>query len=222
MLAGDGIAQRATQPVENGGLEQEAAHPFGLTLEDLGDEIVHDVPVVAGESLDEPGNVRAPPHGERRQLEPGNPAFGARLQGGNFRRRELQPHHLVEKAGGFGGGKAQVGGAQLGHLAPGAQASQGELWILPGGDDQVQLGRQVVEQKGEGLVDRWGIDGVVVVQDEGKGVREGGDFIEQGRQQHFGCRRLGGLEHAQHPCAKFRPKPFGTLLRASVCKAATR
>ena len=120
VLAGDGIAQRATQPVENGGLEQEAPHTFGLALEYLFDEIVHDVAVVAGESLDEPGNVRAPPHRECRQLQTGNPAFGARLQGGDFLRRELQIHHLVEKAGGFGGGKAQIGGTQLGHLAPGA------------------------------------------------------------------------------------------------------
>ena len=96
-------------------------------------------------------HVRAPAHRERRQLQTGNPAFGARLQGGNFLRRELQTHHLFEKAGGFGGRKAQVGGAQLGQLAAGAQAGQGQLWILAGGDDQVQLGRQVFEQKGEGL-----------------------------------------------------------------------
>ena len=49
-LTGDGIAQRAAQPVENGGLEQEAADRFGLTLQNLFDQIVHDVPVVSGES----------------------------------------------------------------------------------------------------------------------------------------------------------------------------
>ncbi len=38
----------------------------------------------------------------------------------------LQAHHLVEKFGGFGRGKAQVGGAQLGQLAPGTQAGQGQ------------------------------------------------------------------------------------------------
>ena len=72
----------------------------------------------------------------------------------------------------------------------------------------MHLGRQVVEQKGEGLVNRWGIDQVVIVQDEDKIVRDGGDFIEQGRQQRFSWRRLRGLEHAQHPCAKFRHYPF--------------
>ena len=35
LLVRDGIAQRATQAVENGGLEQEAPDTFGLTLQDL-------------------------------------------------------------------------------------------------------------------------------------------------------------------------------------------
>ena len=119
-LAGDGIAQRAIQPVENGGLEQEAADRFGLTLQDLFDQIVHDVPVVSSECPDEPGNILVALHGERGQLQAGNPAFGAVFQRGDIFRREVQAHHLVEKFGGFGGGKAQVGGAQFGQLAPGA------------------------------------------------------------------------------------------------------
>ena len=96
-------------------------------------------------------------HGNRGQLQAGNPAFGARFQGGDVFRREVEAHHLVEKSGGFGGGKAQVGGAQLGQLAAGAQPGQGQLGILTGGDDQVHLRRQVLEQKGEGLVNRFGI-----------------------------------------------------------------
>ncbi len=59
-LAGDGITQRAAQPIKDGCLEQEAAHPFGLTLEHLFDQIIHDVAVVAGERLYEPGNIRPP------------------------------------------------------------------------------------------------------------------------------------------------------------------
>ncbi len=37
----------------------------------------------------------------------------------------FEAHHLVEKFGGFGGGETQVGGAQLGQLAPGAVPGQG-------------------------------------------------------------------------------------------------
>ena len=124
LLAGDGIAQRAIQAVENGGLEQEAADRFGLALQDLFDQIVHDVAVVSGECLDEPGNILVSLHRQRGQLQAGNPAFGAVFQGGDIFRREVEAHHLVEKFGGFGGGKTQVGGAQFGQLAAGAQASQ--------------------------------------------------------------------------------------------------
>ena len=78
------------------------------------------------------------------------------------------------------------------------------MWILTGGDDQVHLWRQVLEQKGEGIVNRFGINHVVVVQDEDEIVRDGGDFIEQGRQNRFGWRWLGGLEHSQHPFSNIR------------------
>ena len=38
---------------------------FGLSLQDLVDQIVHDVAVVAGERLNEPGNILAALHGQR-------------------------------------------------------------------------------------------------------------------------------------------------------------
>ena len=78
------------------------------------------------------------------------------------------------------------------------------MGILTGGDDQVHLWRQVLEQKGEGIVNRFGINHVVVVKDEDEIVRDGGDFIEQGRQNRFGGRWLRGLEHSQHPCSNIR------------------
>ena len=65
----------------------------------------------------------------------------------------------------------------------------------------MHLWRQVLEQKGEGIVNRLGINHVVVVEDEDEMVRDGGDFIEQGGQNRFGWRWLRGLEHTQHPCA---------------------
>ncbi len=60
------------------------------------------------------------------------------------------------------------------------------------------------EQEGEGSVDRFGIDAVVVVQDEHEIVRDGGDFIDQGRQNRFDRRLLRGLEIGKHPGANLR------------------
>ena len=66
------------------------------------------------------------------------------------------------------------------------------MWILPGGDDQMHLGWQVLDHEGEGTVNRFGINSVVVVEDKDEIIRDVGDLVEQGRQDRFG-RRLGGL-----------------------------
>ena len=72
----------------------------------------------------------APLHGEGRQVQAGNPALGARFQGGHLGGGKAQPHHLVEELGRLVRGEAQVGGAQLGQLAAGAQAGQGQRRVL--------------------------------------------------------------------------------------------
>ena len=56
-LFGDGIAQRATQPIENGGLQQETADTLGLALQNFFDQIVQHKTVAAGEGLDKTGGV---------------------------------------------------------------------------------------------------------------------------------------------------------------------
>src|SRR6266567_7885120 len=78
------------------------------------------------------------------------------------------------------------------------------LWIFAGGNDQVHLRRQVLDEIGEGNVNRFGIKHVVVVKDEDEMVRERGDLIEQGRQDCFGWRWLRGLKHTQHPFPNIR------------------
>jgi hypothetical protein len=46
--------------------------------------------------------------------------------------------------------------------------------------------RQVLDQEGEGIVDRSGIDNMIVIKDEDESVRDGADLVEQGRQDRFG------------------------------------
>ena len=146
--------------------------------------------------LNKAGGILLPLHGKRGQLQTGNPAFGAGFQSGDIFRRETKTHRLVEKLGGFGGGKAQIGGAQLGQLAAGTQPGQGEMRIFTGGDDQVHLRRYMFEQKGESVIDRSGLDYMIIVENQDKIIRDGGDLVEQGRQNCFGRRRLGRLERA--------------------------
>ena len=171
--------------------------PSRLPLKDFFDQIVHDVAVVAGEGSYKLGYVLAPAQREGCQLEAGNPAFGARFQCGDICRREVEAHHLVEKVGSFGRRKPQVGGAQLGQLVPNAQTGQRERWILAGGNDQVDLGGQALDQKGKRIVNRLGINDMVIIQHEDKRILDGGDVIEQRRQNRLGGRRLRRLERAQ-------------------------
>ena len=86
--AGDGIAQRTAQPVQDRGLQQEVLDRVGLPLQHLLDQVVDDVPVVSGEAGDEAGDVVPALHRERRQLERRDPALGAPLQGGDVRVRQ--------------------------------------------------------------------------------------------------------------------------------------
>ncbi len=75
-------------------------------------------------------------------------------------------------------------------MPPGTQTGQGQVRVFTGGDDQVHVWGQVFDEIGEGLVNRFGIQNVVVVQDEDEMVLYGGQVIEQGRQQRFGWRWL--------------------------------
>ena len=108
--ARDGIAKGTVEPFENRGLHQEAPDTFGLTMQDLLHQVVRDVPVIAGESRYEPRNVLYALHGERGQLQPGDPAFGPRFKGDHISCREIQPHNLVEEGGRLVSRETQVGG----------------------------------------------------------------------------------------------------------------
>src|SRR5262249_8192645 len=76
-LAGDGVAQGAGEPVQDRGVEQEVVDLWRLLGQDLLDEVVDDVTVVAGEPRNERSGVRPVPKGQSGQLERGDPPLGA-------------------------------------------------------------------------------------------------------------------------------------------------
>ena len=233
ILAGERVAQGAGQPVEDGRLQQESLDAFGLLFQDFFNQIVQHKVVAAGKRLDKAGCVAAscvqgPLQGKGSQLQTGNPAFGAFFQRGDILRRKVQAHHLVEKLGSFGGGKAQVRGAQFGQLAPGAQTGQGQGRVLTGGDDQVQpsaapLRRQVPEQKGERVVDgcacpgEASVDEVIVVEDQDNPIGQGGNLVDQSGQDRLAG---GGWGIAARPARS--PLCWTLRSRSAACSAAIR
>ncbi|MFC7643255.1 hypothetical protein ACFQX6_22245 [Streptosporangium lutulentum] len=117
VLTGDGLTQRAAQPVQDGGLQQEVPDGFGQASQDLLGQVVDDVPVIPGEARDERGDVVSPPHRERRQLKRGDPPLRTPLQRCDIPCRQHQSHHPVEIRRGLLGCEAQVGGTDLDELA---------------------------------------------------------------------------------------------------------
>ena len=113
LLPGDGITQRAAQPIENRGLQQETADTFGLALQDFFHQIVQHKAMAAGEGLNEAGGVDRPCMESAANcspaIQPSVRASSAAMSG-----RQVEAHRLVEKVGGFVGGEAQIGGAQFG------------------------------------------------------------------------------------------------------------
>jgi hypothetical protein len=164
VLPGDGVAQRAAQPVQDRGLDQEAADVGGLPSQDLFDEVVDDVPVVSREPGDEAGDVVSPLHRQRGQLERGDPAFGASLRCRDVARRQIEPGDVVEVGRRLLEGEAQVSGPDLDQLAARPQAGQGQRRVLAGADHQVRLRREVVEQERHAGLDVGTVDQVVVVE----------------------------------------------------------
>ena len=111
-------------------------------------------------------------------------------------------------------------GPQLGQVAAGAQPGKGEVRVLTRGDDQMQLRGQVIDQKRESVVHRLRIDHVIIVQDEDETIRDGGHFVEQGRQHHLGGRGLRGMEDSRQFRSDTRCDPLQRRdeIREKACR----
>ena len=77
------VTKGAAHAVEDGRAQQESLNAFGLLLQDLFEQIIQDEVVAASEGIDETGGIFISLHGNRGQLQAGNPAFGAVFQRGD-------------------------------------------------------------------------------------------------------------------------------------------
>ena len=193
---GDGITERTGEPVEDRGVQQELADLFGLSLQYLLHEVVDDVPVVSGELGDESADVGASLHGERGQLECGDPAFGPAFQRGDVVGGEVETGDVVEVGGDFVGGEAQVGGADLDQLAAGPQPGEWQERVGAAADHQVDVRWEVLQEERHVFAEVWSVDEVVVVEYEVDVVRGRREFVEHGGEDGRD-RRLGRLQECE-------------------------
>ena len=141
------VAQRRTEPLEDRGGEQEVVDLGGLARQHLGRQVVDDVALVAGERLDELVSVVSSPQREGRQVETGRPALGPLHEPGHVRGVEVEPLLLVEQVVRLGDGEPELGVGDLEQLAPGPQPGDGQRWLHPGGEHQLESGRRMVQQE---------------------------------------------------------------------------
>ena len=123
LAAGDGVAQRAAEPLQHRGLEQEGTQLLVLPLEHLLSQVVQDVTVAAGERGHEGGGIVVPAQGQRGQRQPRRPALGPGPQRRHRRIRQRR-RHVLEQLPGLRGPEPQLGRAHFGQLAAGPQPGQ--------------------------------------------------------------------------------------------------
>jgi hypothetical protein len=183
--AGGGIRQRPADPVKDRGLQQEPAQLTRLAVQDLLGEVVEYVAVAAREGPHEGVDVEVALERERGQLQPRDPAFGARLQRGHGRIRQLHPDRGAQQRGRLLAGEAQVGLPQLGQLPAGPQPGQRQGWVGPAGQHQPQPRRRMLQQQFQRLVNRRSLDQVIVVQDQHDRLGHIGQLVDQGGHHHL-------------------------------------
>ena len=199
-----GVAKPAGQLVEHGGVEQERAHLVRLAAQNLLDKVVEDEPMASGERLDKPGDVSRPlggarmgPGRQRRQLQPGRPPLGARLERGHECGLQLQPHHLVEEHLRFIGGEPEVRRPHLDELATRTQTRQRERRVGPSAHRQRDLRRQVLQEEGHRLMHGGPVDHVVVVERHHHGTGKDVEIVDQADQDGLGWRGAAGLQQGE-------------------------
>jgi len=190
---GDGIAKWPREPFENRGSQEERLGLAVLGSEHLFAEVIEHEPVRAAEGSHEPIGLGGAARGQRRQLQGGGPAFGARFECLDLSGAEAELLHAVEELVRFVHGEAQIVGADFEEAAAGSQPCERERGIAPAPDDQVHVRGHVFEQGGQRRVDPRGFDEVVVVEDEHRGPIERADVVRNPDRKPFQLRiRAGG------------------------------
>ena len=172
-------------------LNEERAKLVVDSVEDLVREVVEDEALAAAEGVDEGGGIGSIAQRDRRQLEAGDPALGALEEASD--ERWVEGHiDIGEICPCFRRRVPQVIGAQLEELAVGPQAGERERRVLAGQEDRVDERWSALDQEADEAMDRFGVDGVVVVEHEDEGV-------VAGRHRRRAAWRPGGRGSGQSP-----------------------
>jgi hypothetical protein len=119
-----------------------------LLLENLRQQVIQNVVMASGKGLHKPLCIFAALDREGGQMQAGNPTLGAVVKGRDVVRRQFTLHYPLQKVERFRFGESEFRLPDFHHLSARPHSGQGQRGVGPGGDGQMQLGRQVLEQEG--------------------------------------------------------------------------
>ena len=163
------VAQRRAHTVEDGGHQEELTHQGGLARQHLVAEIVDDVPVRAGETLDKGRRVSPAAQPQGRQLQACGPSLGPRQQPEHVPLRQLRLEPVTEEFPCLAGAEPEIFGPQLGHITAHSEPAERQRRVGPGDEHEVQLRWGMAEQRRDRCVHLGTGDEVVIVQHENQG-----------------------------------------------------
>ena len=207
LVTGDGIAERASQPIQDRGLQQEAPDLLGLTVQDLVDQVVDDVAVVPGESRDEAGDVVAALDRERCQLEGGDPPFGPRLQRDDSSLASRSSPITSLRYAAASSGVKRRSAARISTSSPRARrrasGSAGSARVVI---TRCSCGGRCSSRNAHPVLDVVRVDDVVVVEHQHDVARQSAELVEQ-RGKDRCDRRLGATPGARARSRRPRAPP---------------
>ncbi len=218
VAAGERVRQLAVEPVQDRGAQQHRPDRRRLARQHLAGQVVGDAALVAGEFGDEAAGVGVIAERQRRQPQAGRPPLGVGTQQGHVARPQVQAL-AAQQLCGLLQGEGQLGDADLGQLAAGAELVQLQPRVGPRGDHQAQCRRAVADQELHAAKDRLLADLVEVVEHQHHRRVDPPQRVEQRRQLdlaigggdgHGGAGRqgAGALQGGAH----VRPEPAGVVV----------
>ena len=145
------VSRSASSPLTRSsrrGAQQQILDVGRLAVQHLGEQVLRDRALAAGELGDEPLRVGVTGQGDRREPQARGPPLGPLVQQRDPGLRQRDPRG-VEQLAGLALGKAQVRRADLGQLAGQAQLMQAQPHIVTRGQDRVHLRGKVRQQPGQ-------------------------------------------------------------------------
>ena len=144
--AGQRVGERAADPLEHGGAQEQVAHLRRLALQHLRQQVARHGALAAGELGDEPLGIGVPGERDRRQPQAGGPPFGPLVEQRQTRVGERDARSRPAAARVSSSEKRRSAAADLGQRARQPQPMQPEPRVLARREHHPQRRRQAGQE----------------------------------------------------------------------------